>query len=152
MKSLLPFLLTFACAASSVAADAAFAVGAGGRLTKLNQQATGGDGACHVWVDATGRNVLAANYGGGSIACIRTNAIGRSASAARLCSLQAANLQRQQQPHGHAVYTDAANKFVYACDLGTDNVWTFRFDAAKGSLTPTEPPSGKLPPGGGGRK
>src|SRR5260221_7988869 len=37
-------------------AVAAFAVGAGGKLMPLNQQSTGGDGACHVWVDATGKN------------------------------------------------------------------------------------------------
>ena len=46
----------------------------------------------------------------------------------------------------------AANKFVYACDLGTDHVWIFRLDDAKGTLTPNDPPSGKVPPGGGGRK
>ena len=134
-------------------AVAAFAVGAGGKLTKLNQQATGGDGTCHVWVDATGRNVLAANYGGGSIACLRTNADGSLGERSAFVQFEGSgpNLQRQEKPHGHAIYSDAANQIVHACDLGTDNVWTFRFDAAKGTLTPTDPPSGKVPPGGGPR-
>ena len=134
-------------------AVASFAVGAEGRLTKLNQQSTGGDGACHVWVDATGRNVLAANYGGGSIACLRANADGSLGERSAFVQFEGSgpNPRRQQKPHGHAIYTDATNRFVHACDLGTDNVWTFRFDAAKGTLTPAEPPSGKVPPGGGPR-
>ena len=134
----------YAAMEGSGGAVAAFAVGAGGRLTKLNQQATGGDGTCHVWVDATGRNVLAANYGGGSIACIRANADGSLGERSAFVQFAGSgpNLPRQQKPHGHAIYTDAANRFVYACDLGTDQVWTFRFDAAKGTLTPTDPPSG----------
>ena len=134
-------------------AVAAFAVGVGGRLTKLNQRATGGSGTCHVWVDATGRNVLAANYGGGSIACLRANPDGSLGERSAFVQFEGSgpNLQRQQKPHGHAIYTDATNRFVYACDLGTDNVWTFRFDAAKGTLTPADPPSGKVPPGGGPR-
>ncbi|HUG20702.1 MAG TPA: beta-propeller fold lactonase family protein, partial [Planctomycetaceae bacterium] len=36
-----------------------------GKLEKLNGQSTGGAGPCHLIVDPTGQNVLAANYGGG---------------------------------------------------------------------------------------
>ena len=49
----------------------AFALDAkSGELTKLNQQSTIGDGPCHLVVDATGKNVLVANYGGGSVAVL----------------------------------------------------------------------------------
>src|SRR5712691_9361211 len=40
-----------------------------GELRLLNQQPSGGAGPCHVFVDSGGKNVLVANYGGGSVAC-----------------------------------------------------------------------------------
>jgi 6-phosphogluconolactonase len=132
---------------------AAFAVGADGKLTKLNEQPTGGAGTCHVWVDATGRNVFAANYGGGSLAAFQTKADGSLGERTAFVQLVGSgpNPKRQTKPAGHAIYTDAENKFVYGCDLGSDQVWIFKLDAAKGTLTPTDPPSGRVPPGGGPR-
>ena len=41
-----------------------------GELTRLNQESTVGDGPCHLVVDATGKNVLVANYGGGNVAVL----------------------------------------------------------------------------------
>ncbi len=132
---------------------AAFAVGADGKLTKLNSQSTGGAGTCHVWVDATGRNVFAANYSGGSLAAFQTKPDGSLAERTAFIELEGSgpNPKRQTKSYGHAIYTDAANKFVYGCDLGSDQVWIFSLDAEKGTLTPANPPSAKVPPGGGPR-
>jgi 6-phosphogluconolactonase len=143
----------YAAVESGKGALAAFAVGAGGKLTALNEQPAGGDGTCHIWVDATGKNVLAANYGGGSIVCYRTKADGSLGERSAFVQFEGTGPDkgRQEKPHGHAIYTDASNQFVYACDLGTDNVWSFHFDAGKGTLKATEPASGKVPPGGGPR-
>ena len=47
---------------------AAFAVQPDGRLVLLNTQPSGGSGPCHVSVDASGRVLLLANYGGGNVA------------------------------------------------------------------------------------
>ena len=41
-----------------------------GQLTLLNQQSSGGAGPCHLAVDPTGKCVLVANYGDGSIAAL----------------------------------------------------------------------------------
>ncbi|MGB8167415.1 MAG: lactonase family protein [Chthoniobacteraceae bacterium] len=131
----------------------AFAVGADGRLTTLNTMPSGGAGACHVWVDATGKNVLAANYGGGGIAVFQTKPDGSLGERTSFVQFEGSgpDKARQEKPHGHSIYTDSTNKFVYSCDLGTDNVWIFKFDAEKGTLTPANPPSGKVPPGAGPR-
>ena len=49
-------------------AVSAFAIDShSGKLTPLNQQPSGGDGPCHVAVDKTGKTLLVANYGGGSV-------------------------------------------------------------------------------------
>lgn len=132
---------------------AAFAVGADGKLTKLNSQSAGGAGTCHVWVDATGRNVFAANYSGGSLAVFQTKPDGSLAERTAFIQLEGSgpNPKRQTKSYGHAIYTDPTNKFVYGCDLGSDQVWIFSLDAAKGTLAPANPPSAKVPPGGGPR-
>lgn len=143
----------YAAVESGAGSVAAFAVGAGGKLTALNEKPAGGDGTCHIWVAATGKNVLAANYGGGSIVCYRTNADGSLGEQSAFVQFEGTgpDKARQEKPHGHAIYTDATNRFVYACDLGTDNVWTFLFDPAKGTLKPASPASAKVPPGSGPR-
>jgi len=143
----------YAALESDGSAVGAWAIGADGKLSALNQQPSGGEGACHVWVDATGKNVLAANYGSGSIACWRVREDGslgeRSAFVQFTGSGPDAN--RQQGPHAHSIYTNAANNLVYACDLGTDQVHIFGFDAARGTLSPNDPPASKVPAGGGPR-
>ena len=130
-----------------------FEVEPGGRLNPLNEQSSGGDGPCHIWVDATGRNVLVANYGSGSVACLRIKADGSLGQRTALVKYSGSGPDpvRQKKPFAHSVYTDPSNRFVYSCDLGTDNVWVFKFDADAGTLTPADPPSAKVPPGSGPR-
>ncbi len=131
----------------------AFAVQPDKMLKPLNTGDTGGAGNCHVWVDATGGTAFAANYGGGSIAAFRLKPDGSLGERSAFVQFtgSSANPKRQSAPHAHSIYSDAQNKFVYSPDLGTDNVWIFKFDAAKGTLAPADPPSGKVPAGGGPR-
>lgn len=130
-----------------------WAIGADGTLVALNQQPTGGAGACHVSVDATGKNVLVANYGGGSVAAfpIRANGSLGERSALVQHSGSGPNARRQNKPHAHSIYLDESNTFAYSCDLGTDQVVIYRFDAATGTLLPADPPFATVPPGGGPR-
>lgn len=46
---------------------------------------------------------------------------------------------------------DAANRFAFAADLGLDKVLIYKFDPAKGTLTPNDPPSAPVAPGSGPR-
>src|SRR5262249_14601551 len=50
---------------------------ASGDLKLLNQQSSGGSGPCHLVVDKQGKNVLAANYGGGSVCVLPIHEDGR---------------------------------------------------------------------------
>ena len=129
----------------------AFAIEADGTLRKLNSEPTKDKGNCHVWVDASGRNVFAASYGSGSIACLPIREDGSvapmSASIKHVGS--GPDAARQKEPHAHAIYDHGA--FVYACDLGTDDIFIYKFDAANGTLTPGEPRSGRVPAGSGPR-
>ena len=53
------------------------------------------------------------------------------------------NAGRQKGPHAHSIYVNGG--FAYACDLGTDDIFIYRFDAAKGTLTAIQTIS-TLPP------
>ncbi|MCX7887879.1 MAG: beta-propeller fold lactonase family protein, partial [Verrucomicrobiae bacterium] len=131
----------------------AFAIEPSGKLTLLNQQSSVGAGPCHVNVDKTGKNVLVANYAGGSVAVLPIQSDGclREAS----CFIQhvgsSVNPKRQQGPHAHSIFLDAANRFAFAPDLGLDKIMIYRFDADKGVLTPNDPAFATVAPGSGPR-
>ena len=122
-----------------------------GDLALLNQQASEGTGPCHLVVDRTGRNVLVANYGGGTVAVLPIEADGRlkPASSVRVHEGTGPNKGRQEKPHAHGIYLDAAERFALSPDLGADRVFVYRFDAAKGTLEPHG--AGTLEPGSGPR-
>src|SRR5207249_8923250 len=61
------------------------------------------------------------------------------------------NKSRQEGPHAHSINVDAANRFAVAADLGLDKLLVYRFDAAKGTLTPNDPPAAQVAPGAGPR-
>ena len=124
-----------------------------GQLTQLNQQASEGSGPCHLVVDRTGRNVLVANYGAGSVAVLPTQLDGRlsPASAAIQHKGSSANPQRQEAPHAHSINLDASNQFAVVADLGLDQVLVYKFEPVKGSLVPNSPAFTALKPGAGPR-
>ena len=143
----------YAAVEHSKGAAAAFRVEPGGSLTSLNELPAGGAGTCHVSVDATGRSVFAANYNAGSLVAFRTAPDGTLEKQTALIPLKGSgpHPKRQTQSFGHSIYADPANRFVYGCDLGSDQIWCFKLDAAAGTLTPNDPPAGKVPPGSGPR-
>jgi len=101
-----------------------------GNLSYLNSQPSQGGAPCHLVVDSTGKNVLAANYTGGSCICIPIKTNGKLG--------KASSFQQHvgKRKNGHSIHVDQANKFALCCDLGLDKVIIYAFDAAKGTLTP----------------
>ena len=124
-----------------------------GKLTFLNQVSSHGAAPCHVTVDKTGKYVFVANYDGGSIAVFPIGADGKlgEASAAIQHHGSSVNQERQEGPHAHCIQPSPDNRFTLVADLGLDEVLVYRFDPAKGTLTPDDPPFGKTPPGAGPR-
>ncbi len=131
----------------------AFAVGADGKLTLLNQQPSRGTAPCHLVVDRAGKNLLLANYGSGSVAAFPIAPDGRLSESTAFVqhSGSSANPQRQKEPHAHSINLDAANRFAVVADLGLDKVLVYRFDGAKGALSPNKPPSTSVKAGSGPR-
>jgi len=124
-----------------------------GALTLLNQQGVGGPGPCHLSVDVTGKCVLVANYGGGSVAALPIGADGRLAPATATIQHQGSSVNpaRQKEPHAHAIEVSPDNRFALVPDLGLDQIMIYRLDAGKGSLVANDPAFAPLPPGSGPR-
>jgi 6-phosphogluconolactonase len=135
-------------------AVSAFALDDGtGRLEQLNQQSSRGAGPCHLVVDRTGKNVLVANYGGGSVAVLPIEEDGRLRPASSFVQHKGSsvNPKRQEAPHAHSINVDPAGAFAVVADLGLDKVLVYRFDAAAGTLAPNNPPHATVSPGAGPR-
>lgn len=143
----------YAVCSDSGGSVSAFSVGKDGTLTFLNNVAAGSPGNCYVSVDPSRKNVFAANYSGGSIACIRIKEDGSLGDRSSLIAFHGSgpNPDRQKGPRGHFVATDSSGKFLYACDLGTDHVWSFHFDPSTGAIGAMTDGQGMVPPGSGAR-
>ncbi len=124
-----------------------------GKLTKLNTVSSHGGGPAHLIVDHAGKNVLVANYGGGSIAVLPIGPDGslKEATAAIQHTGSSVNPRRQREPHAHSIYTSPDDRFAIVADLGLDKVLVYKFDVNKGTLTPNDPPSVAIDPGSGPR-
>jgi 6-phosphogluconolactonase len=101
------------------------------------------DSMPYVSVDATGRYLLTASYGGDKIAVSPIAASGLVEAAA----IQVIPTGR----NAHAIVADRTNRFVYVPLLGANQVLQFHFDAKTGKLTPNTPPAVTAAPGDGPR-
>ena len=139
---------------SKTGAVTAFALaGKTGQLQVLNRQFSGGGGPCHVAVDATGKCLLVANYGSGSLAALPIRAAGSlgEPTATIQHTGSSANPQRQAGPHAHFIRPSPDNRFTLDCDLGLDRIFINRLDAPVAKLTANEPPFATVAPGSGPR-
>lgn len=113
-----------------------------GTLTALNTVTSGGGGSCHLVVDKTGKALVVANYGSGSVASFKVNADGSLTGPVSLMKHSGSSVdpRRQKGPHAHAVVLSPDNRFVFVPDLGLDQIKVYHLDAVTATLTPNDPP------------
>jgi len=121
-----------------------------GDLTFLNKLPAGGSLPCHIVVDASGKNVLIATYGGGNISAFPIQKDGSLGEATAFVQHERSPTD-ERGPNAHSINLSADNRFAFVADLGLNKVFVYRFDAAKGTLVPHEEPSAPLKPGAGPR-
>jgi 6-phosphogluconolactonase len=134
-----------------------------GKLMLLNRLPALGEDPCYISFDRLGKFVLIANYSSGNVAVfpiLPDGKLGEHTAVVQDSGARGPNKQRQEGPHAHWIEPSAHNRSVYVADLGLDRVLIYKFDAAKGTLTPGEksgaanpgdPFSAPLDPGSGPR-
>jgi 6-phosphogluconolactonase (cycloisomerase 2 family) len=138
---------------------------ASGDLRIINVVSSQGAGPAHLSVDPSGRFVFAANYGGGSVAVLPIRPDGSLGEATDVQAIsgplgpQPAQdappgsfaISGHDAPHAHMAQTDPAGRYLFVSDLGTDRIYSYRFDNRTGKLTPNSPPFVQATPGAGPR-
>ncbi len=124
-----------------------------GKLTPLNTVSSRGSGPCHLSLDKTGKWLMAANYGSGSIALFPVRDDGGLEEATGFVQHVGSSVdpRRQKGPHAHCIVPSPDSRFAFAADLGLDRILAYRIDTLKGTLTPNDPPSAAITPGSGPR-
>jgi len=125
-----------------------------GEAKVLNKAATGGSNGVHQAIDPSGKFMIVANYGSGSVAVLAIGADGALKDQHQLVPLPGEpgpHKVEQQSSHPHEIVFDPSGRFVLVPDKGLDRVFVFRFDRDSGRLTPTEQGSVKSRPGAGPR-
>jgi 6-phosphogluconolactonase len=132
----------------------AFAIdSASGKLRFLNRVPASGTSTCYISIDRTGRYVMLANFGSGSVSVIHVKDDG---SLGELASFiqdvgHSVDPSIQTEPHTHWIGVSPDNRYVIVSDLGLDEVLIFHFDEKTGMLSPPAPPFVSVYPGGGPR-
>lgn len=85
------------------------------------------DSMVHINLDKTGRWLISASYGGGSMSVHAVDGQGRVAS-------EPTSFFQSGGVKPHSIKADPANRFVYVPHLGTDEMRTYAFDASTGQL------------------
>lgn len=96
-----------------------------GTFQLLNSQKTGGEDPCYIITN--GKNVITANYSGGSISVFPLAKDGSLLPASDIIEFEGsgADKERQEKPHLHCVCITPDGKYLFADNLGTDQIHKF---------------------------
>ena len=124
-----------------------------GKLRPLNTVPTGGTSSCFITMDKTGKYVLMANFGSGSVSVLRVKDDGSLGEVASFIQNVGHSVDSsiQSEPHPHSIVVSPDNRYAIVSDLGLDQILIFHFDAATGMLSPPGPPTATVYPGSGPR-
>ena len=115
-----------------------FALDAGkAELTFLNQTSSQGGVPCYITIDPSGKNLLVANYIGGTVAVLPLDPEGRLKQASFVVDHK--GIDPASTSHPHSVVVDPTNRFALAPDVGLDRIFLYQFDATAGTLKPHNP-------------
>ncbi len=124
-----------------------------GKLTHINDQPSYGNAPCFISLDSQGRILFIANYGSGSIAAYPIEEDGSLAHASKVIQHTGSSVggERQQGPHAHSTVVSPKDDYLYAADLGTDRVKTYRINYYEKIMDPVLGADGIADPGSGPR-
>ena len=127
--------------------------GVDGHLTEINRTSSEGAGPAYISVDAAGEYAFVANYAGGTVGMypIRDDGGIGPASDVKEHTGSSVDPDRQDAPHPHSIGPGPNDEYVYAPDLGTDEVWIYGIDRADDRLGRVSEPTARVHDGAGPR-
>lgn len=107
---------------------AAYRIGKDGALAPINTSPTGGGGGAHVGIHPSGKFLLTAQYGGGSVALFPLDGSGRLGTAKLTQHTGGSRVdpKRQEAPHPHYCGFSPDGRFALVPDLGLDGIVIYR--------------------------
>jgi 6-phosphogluconolactonase len=120
----------------NVGGVAAYRIADGGELEFFHFESTGNGGAAHLAVHPSGRFLLTAQYGGGSVSILPLDADGKPGIATVTKHAGASGVvpERQKSPHPHWVGYSPDGKFALVPDLGMDAIVIYAIDPAEPAI------------------
>ena len=123
-----------------------------GNLKFINKLRSRGNLPCHLVVDSSNKFLIVANYETGSVVVYPIESDGGLGPISDFVQHTGTGPHaRQAGPHAHSTNFDLSDNLLLVNDLGIDKVMAYRLDTVKGMLTPNDPPSTEIHPGGGPR-
>lgn len=119
------------------AGAAGYRIAPDGSLAPINQSPSGDGGGAHIAVHPSGKFLLTAQYGGGSVALYPLDAEGRLGTA-RLAEHEGGSRiveKRQDAPHPHWCGFSPDGRFALVPDLGMDGIVIYRVNAVEPSIS-----------------
>ena len=119
-------------------------------LKPVQTRPVGGQTPCFATLSPDGGFLYTANYSSGDVSELPLYR-GRFSGPPRSIRQTGQGVtRRQKSPHPHCVLFDPAGRQLYVSDLGTDQIWIYRWTPEKGVELPCAEKL-KLPPGSGPR-
>ncbi|MEN8639119.1 lactonase family protein [Pseudomonas sichuanensis] len=152
--------LLFAVNETAQGHASSFSLSSKGEIKPLNQVPSQGDEPTHASLSHDQRYLFVANYAvapdpGGSLVVIPVAKDGKLKAVVQQArhAPSKVNPERQAGAHVHSLVLSPDGRHLYACDLGADKVFIYRYDGASPEhpLSPAIPPAVDLPPGSGPR-
>lgn len=122
-----------------------------GKMALEQSVPAGGGAPCFIALTPGEKNVVTANYLGGSVSVAPLDSAGRVAGTPSVIQFygRGADSLRQEQPHLHTVAFTPGGSKMLATDLGKDVIYVFDMDGGAPAATPAD--SVMLRPGSGPR-
>ena len=124
-----------------------------GKLSLLNRQSSRGTASCYLDVGQGGKTLVVANYSSGSVATLPIKSDGSLDQPKSFIQHRGSSIlpNRQSEPHAHCFVISPDNRFAFAADLGTDQIFGYRLDTTQSQLAPHSQPFVRTLPGAGPR-
>ncbi|CAF3544381.1 unnamed protein product, partial [Rotaria sp. Silwood2] len=111
-----------------------------GRLTLINQQSSRGSGPCYLSTNKAGEYVFVANYNNGTVAVLPidiNNGTIKQFTGFDQQTGSSIDPIRQTSAHAHCILLDKNEEYALSADLGSDEIYHYRFFSNNGSLLRT---------------